>query len=337
MRNVRAVFVSDAHLGCRYAQASALLDFLHESQPVYLYLVGDIIDGWQLRRGWYWNETYSALLERVRELIDEGTKVFYTPGNHDEFLRNHLGRHGGLHLADEFVHTTADRQRVLVMHGDQFDASVRKTKWLSHLGDIAYNALLAVNVVFNMTRRWLGFEYWSLSAAIKRRVKQATCFIGRFEERITSHARDRGCDGVICGHIHTPKISRHNGVGYYNTGDWVESCTALVEHMDGTLELIRRIPGRQTPQPRTAAPSGLVDFPISTSRHRATTEPAHDHLPDQVPGDDSSHDDSAGINSSGDDRPGDDSRGNDGPGRRATGHRPTTSPLEASREQLQNA
>lgn len=245
MQTVRAVFVSDAHLGCRYAQAAALLEFLRESQPEYLYLVGDMIDGWQLRRGWYWTETYSALLQRIRELMREGTQVFYTPGNHDEFLRSYLGRHGGLHLADEFVHTTADLQRVLVIHGDQFDASVRKTRWLSHLGDLAYNVLLGVNVVFNVARRWCGLEYWSLSAAIKRRVKQATCFVGRFEERITSHARELGCDGVICGHIHTPKMARHNGVAYYNTGDWVESCTALIEHRDGTLELVNRPPARR--------------------------------------------------------------------------------------------
>ncbi|MFM8223402.1 MAG: UDP-2,3-diacylglucosamine diphosphatase [Planctomycetaceae bacterium] len=323
MRNVRAVFVSDAHLGCRYAQASALLDFLRESRPEYLYLVGDIIDGWQLRRGWYWNETYSALLDRVRELISEGTSVCYTPGNHDEFLRSHLGEHGGLHLADEFVHTTADRQRVLVIHGDQFDASVRKTRRLSRLGDIAYNALLSVNVLFNTTRRWLGFDYWSLSAAIKRRFKQVTCFIGRFEQRITSHARDRGCDGVICGHIHIPKISRHDGIAYYNTGDWVESCTALVEHLDGSLELIRRPPGQKTPQPRTAAPPGLVEFlETPANRNRASTAPAQQGTTDRNP--------SAHV-------PADHHSAEAGAGRRSPGCRPPTPPIETPREELQNA
>ncbi len=240
MNGVRSVFISDAHLGCKYAHAEALLAFLKNQQPQHLYLVGDIIDGWRLQRGWYWNDTYTYLLKRIVDLMKRGTRVYYTPGNHDEFLRSFIENFGSIQLADEFVHTTADRRKVLVTHGDMFDAAVAHAPWLSKLGDIGYNLLLGINVVFNAVRRRLGFGYWSLSGAIKRKVKQATSYIGNFEDVLTRHALQRGCDGVICGHIHTPKISRVNGIDYYNTGDWVESCTALVEYNDGTFELLHR-------------------------------------------------------------------------------------------------
>ncbi len=240
MRPIRSIFVSDLHLGCKYANASALLSFLKEQQPQYLYLVGDIIDGWRLRRGWYWDDSYSFLIRRVLGMLKTGTIVRYTPGNHDEFLRHFIDSLGSVQIADEFIHHTADGQRVLVTHGDQFDSVVRHARWLTLLGDVGYNALLALNRWFNLARRRCGFGYWSLSASIKRQVKQATNFISDFEDAVTRHAASKGCDAVLCGHIHTPIISQRNGVRYLNSGDWVESCSAIVEYFDGTFELIQR-------------------------------------------------------------------------------------------------
>jgi UDP-2,3-diacylglucosamine pyrophosphatase LpxH len=218
MSSIRSIFVSDVHLGCRYTHAEALLQFLRAHEPEHLYLVGDIIDGWRLQRGWYWTDTYTYLLRHIVGLMKRGTRVYYTPGNHDEFLRYYLHDLGSIQIADELVHVTADGRRLLVMHGDQFDTAVRHAPWLAHLGDTGYNVLLGMNIVFNGVRRRLGMEYWSLSAAVKRRVKQATNFISNFETLITQHAADRDCAGVVCGHIHTPRIASRGGIGYYNTG-----------------------------------------------------------------------------------------------------------------------
>ncbi|MGQ0636963.1 MAG: UDP-2,3-diacylglucosamine diphosphatase [Planctomycetaceae bacterium] len=240
MKTIRSIFISDAHLGCKYTHAEALLAFLKNHQPQYLYIVGDFIDGWRLKKSWYWNDVYTFLLRRIVGMMRRGTRVYYTPGNHDEFLRDFAENFGSVQLADEFVHRTADGREILVTHGDRFDAVVLNHRWLTLLGDTGYNLLLAANVVFNALRRRLGFGYWSLSAAVKRRVKQATSYIGRFEDVVTRYAAQHGCSGVVCGHIHTPAISEVNGVAYYNTGDWVESCTALVEYSDGEFELLYR-------------------------------------------------------------------------------------------------
>lgn len=238
-KRVRTLFLSDTHLGCRYARAETLLEFLNSVKPDRLYLVGDIVDGWRLRKSWYWSDTYTAIVRRILELLDGGTQVFYTPGNHDEFLRQFVRDLGRVTLADEIVHETADGRKLLVIHGDQFDTVVRHARWLSLVGDVGYNFLLWFNGVFNACRQRLGFGYWSLSAYIKHKVKQATSAISRFEDAVARHARDRHCDGVVCGHIHTPAIHHHDDLTYYNTGDWVESCTALVEDWDGELQLIR--------------------------------------------------------------------------------------------------
>ena len=191
MKRVRSLFISDVHLGCKYTHADALLAFLRNHEPRHLYIVGDFIDGWRLRKGWYWCDTYTFLLKRIVDLIKRGTRVYYTPGNHDEFLRDFIDNLGSVQLADEFVHVTVEGRRLLVMHGDKFDACVLHARWLAHLGDLGYNVLLGVNVVFNALRRRLGFGYWSLSQAVKRRVKQATSYIGNFEEVVTRHALDR--------------------------------------------------------------------------------------------------------------------------------------------------
>lgn len=237
-QRVRAIFVSDTHLGCRYARAEALLDILNHHEPDHLYLVGDIIDGSRLRKSWYWQKTYSDIIHRVLELLNRGTQVYYTTGNHDEFLRQFIQDLGEVSLADEFIHLTADNRRLLVIHGDQFDGEVRPARWLSLIGDVGYDLLVWANSVLNTCRQRLGFEYWSLSAYIKHQVKQATSAIVKFEAATVRYARSQHCDGVVCGHIHTPAIREHGELTYYNTGDWVESCTALIEQFDGELQMI---------------------------------------------------------------------------------------------------
>jgi UDP-2,3-diacylglucosamine pyrophosphatase LpxH len=239
-RPIRSIFISDVHLGCKYANAEALLAFLKGQQPEFLYIVGDFIDGWRLKRSWYWNDTYSFLIRRVLKMMKRGTQVFYTPGNHDEFLRRFLSTLGSVRITDEVIHVTADRRRLLVLHGDQFDVVVRHARWLSLLGDYGYDGLLVLNRIYNSWRRRLGFGYWSLSAFVKQRVKQATTFVSNFEDVATKYAASKGCQGVVCGHIHTPAHRERNGIAYYNTGDWMENCTALVEYQDGTFEVIHR-------------------------------------------------------------------------------------------------
>ena len=239
-REIRAIFISDVHLGCRYAQSEALLAFLKGKQPEFVYVVGDFVDGWRLKRGWYWDDTYSFIVKRFVNMMKRGAKIVYTPGNHDEFLRSFISNLGSVKIADEVIHETADGRRLLVMHGDQFDVVVRHARWLSLIGDVGYDVLLWINRVFNFLRRSCGFGYWSLSGYIKSRVKKATFFVSNFEEILTRYARSQGCDGVICGHIHTPAMRERNGIMYYNTGDWVENCTALVEYHDGTFEILHR-------------------------------------------------------------------------------------------------
>ena len=235
----RTVWISDTHLGTAGCNAELLHDFLHSIKPDTLYLVGDIIDGWRLKRGWYWPPRHNDIVRRVLKLANKGTRVIYIPGNHDEVLRDFTGlQFGGVEVVQEAIHTTADGKRLLVLHGDEFDGVVLYARWLAFLGDFAYSALLRLNVWFNAVRRRLGLPYWSISAYLKHRVKNAVAFIGRFEEAVAHAARDRGVDGVVCGHIHSAEIRDFDGIVYMNDGDWVESCTALVEHADGRIEII---------------------------------------------------------------------------------------------------
>ena len=216
-----------------------LHDFLHSIKPETLYLVGDIIDGWRLKRGWYWPPRHNDIIRRVLKLANKGTRVVYIPGNHDEALRDYTGlAFGGVEVMQEAIHVTADGKRLLVLHGDEFDGVVLYARWLAFLGDVGYSVLLRMNVWFNALRRQFGLPYWSLSAYIKHRVKNAVAFISRFEEVVAHAARERGVDGVICGHIHSAEIRDFDGVLYMNDGDWVESCTALVEHFDGRIEIL---------------------------------------------------------------------------------------------------
>ena len=235
----RAIFISDIHLGTPGSQARALLDFLRHTESRDLYLVGDVIDGWQLKRRWYWHQTHNDVVQKVLRKARKGTRVTYIAGNHDEALRHFLGlAFGGIDIRDEAVHLTADGQRLLVIHGDLFDAVVQGARWLAHAGDAAYMLSLKVNRWFNHARAKLGLPYWSLSQFLKHRVKNAVSYITKFEEAIANEARRRGFDGVVCGHIHKAEIREIGGVRYCNDGDWVESLTALVELESGELRII---------------------------------------------------------------------------------------------------
>jgi UDP-2,3-diacylglucosamine pyrophosphatase LpxH len=237
--SVRSVFISDVHLGTRGCQAELLLDFIKHMECDTLYLVGDIIDGWKLKSGWYWPQSHNDVLQKILRLARKGVTVVYVPGNHDEAARDYCGIHfGGVIIARDHIHETADGRRFLVTHGDEFDGVVQHARWLAFLGDWSYRTILTLNTVFNLVRRKMGFGYWSLSAYLKVKVKNALQFIENFETAVADEARRRGVDGVICGHIHKAEMRDIQGITYVNDGDWVESCTALVEHMDGRLEIL---------------------------------------------------------------------------------------------------
>ena len=236
---VRTLFMSDIHLGTRGCQALLLLEFLKRYEVETIYLVGDIIDGWRLKSGWYWPQAHNDVVQKLLRRVHKGAKLIYVPGNHDEFMRDYVGHNfGGVEILDTAIHEAADGKRYLVMHGDHFDMVVRHAPWLAYLGDGAYSLALVINTYVNAVRRRLGLAYWSLSAWAKMKVKTAVNHIGRFEELLALEARRRDVQGVICGHIHHAVIHDEFGVRYMNTGDWVESCTALVEHFDGSFEII---------------------------------------------------------------------------------------------------
>jgi UDP-2,3-diacylglucosamine pyrophosphatase LpxH len=235
----RTIWISDTHLGTSGCKAELLLDFLKSTDCETLYLVGDIIDGWQLRKGWYWPPRHNDVVRCVLKKAKHGTRVVYVPGNHDEAFRDYVGLNfGGVELLPEAIHETADGRKLLILHGDEFDGVVLYARWLAFLGDYAYTLLLKLNGVFNGIRRRLGLPYWSMSAEIKKRVKNAVQFISSFEQAVAHAAAELGADGVVCGHIHTAEIRTIGDVTYYNDGDWVESCTALVEHPDGRMEIV---------------------------------------------------------------------------------------------------
>jgi UDP-2,3-diacylglucosamine pyrophosphatase LpxH len=239
MRRHRTIFISDVHLGTRGCKAELLADFLVRNSCETLFLVGDIVDGWRLKRRWYWPDAHNRVIEALLRKIDAGTRVVYVPGNHDEVLRIYCGRSiAGVEVMYEAVHETADGRQLLVLHGDRFDAVIAYAKWLAHLGDGAYTMALHLNEVCHALRRALNLPYWSLSAWLKGKVKNALEYICRFEEAVAREVRARGFDGVVCGHIHHAAIKTIEGVLYVNDGDWVESCTALVEDMRGNLEIL---------------------------------------------------------------------------------------------------
>lgn len=235
----RAIWISDVHLGTSRAQAEALLDFFRSTQSDFLYLVGDIVDNWALKKTWLWHQTHNDVIQKILRKARKGTRVVYIPGNHDEQFRDFVGlRFGRLVVKQNDIHIGVDGARYLVMHGDEFDGVVKYAKWLAYLGDSAYEAAMSLNCSVNRVRRKLGLPYWSLSAFLKHRVKKAVEFLSNFEQAMVREARRRGASGVICGHVHTPEMRTIDGIAYFNDGDWVESCSALVEHVDGTFELI---------------------------------------------------------------------------------------------------
>jgi len=236
----KTVWISDTHLGSKGARAGELSRFLKQVRCEKLYLVGDIIDCWRLKSRWYWPAAHNDVVRRILKHASRGTEVIYTPGNHDDAARQfvHMA-FGGVDLKPHTTHTTADGKELFITHGDQYDLIVQHSKWLSVLGSVAYETLLKINRYYNIARRWLGLPYASLSQAIKLKVKRACTFISKFEEILAQEAEKQGMDGVVCGHIHkAEQRTMDNGIEYLNCGDWVESCTALVEHRDGTLEII---------------------------------------------------------------------------------------------------
>ena len=236
---VRTVWISDIHLGTPGCQAQALLDFLRDTHCETLYLVGDIIDGWQLRRNWYWPQEHNDVVQKILRKARKGTRVVFVPGNHDEFARKYvLHNFGGVDVVEDCVHTLADGRRLWVTHGDLFDGVIQCAKWLAYAGDMAYEFILKVNRRFNVLRAHLGLPYWSLSKYLKLKVKRAVSYVSDFETAVAHEARRRGLDGVVCGHIHHAEMRQIEGVLYCNDGDWVESLTALVEHHDGRLEIL---------------------------------------------------------------------------------------------------
>ena len=240
IKSLRTLFISDIHLGTRGAQADLLLDFIKHHEAETIYLVGDIVDAWRLKKNWYWPQKHNDVVQKLLRQSRKGVRLVYIPGNHDEFMREYVGTHfGGVEVMQDTVHEAADGKRYVVMHGDEFDVVVRYAKWLALLGDWAYVTLLSMNSIVNRVRRRLGFSYWSLSAWAKLKVKNAVNFIGDFQEALAGEAKRRGADGVICGHIHHAVLQDMNGVRYMNCGDWVESCTALAENFDGSFEIIQ--------------------------------------------------------------------------------------------------
>jgi UDP-2,3-diacylglucosamine pyrophosphatase LpxH len=253
----RTAFISDIHLGTRGCQAELLLEFIRELECETLYLVGDIVDGWKMKSGWFWPQAHNDVVQKILRMARKGVRVVYVPGNHDDRIRDFCGVHfGGVVVARDAIHEAADGRRYLVTHGDEFDGVVQHAKWLAFLGDYSYRAVLALNTHFNRLRHVLGLGYWSLSAFLKQRVKNAVAFIDKFEGAMAEEARRRGVQGVICGHIHKAEMREIEGVLYLNDGDWVESCTAIVEGFDGTMRIVDWLTARKA---LLAAPLPLAE------------------------------------------------------------------------------
>jgi len=258
MNYYRTGWISDVHLGTRGSNAAALLGFLRDSEFETLYLVGDLIDIWALRRGIFWPQEHNDVIQKLLRKSRKGTEIIYIIGNHDEFLSRFHGHYGGVTLQKNAIHLTADGRRLLIIHGHELDTVVQNLGWLAHVGDIGYSLLMRCNGLVNFGRRALGLGPWSLSAYVKAEVKNVVGFIGKFEEAVVRYARDFDVDAVLCGHIHTATVRDIQGITYYNTGDWVESCTAIVERYDGQLELIKYSDQATAPHEEDAEPEKTV-------------------------------------------------------------------------------
>ena len=238
-RRFRAIWISDVHLGFKGCKADYLLDFLKHTESEYLYLVGDIVDIWSMKKSVYWPQAHNNVLRKILSKAKKGTKVVYIPGNHDELFRDHVGNQfGNIEIKKEDIHLNKNGFRFLILHGDEFDSAVKCNKILEIIGNQAYEVILELNRIVNYIRRKFGFPYWSLSSYLKHKVKNAVEYINRFESAVAREAHRRRVDGLICGHIHKSNLRDINGVRYCNTGDWVESCTALVEHRSGEMEIL---------------------------------------------------------------------------------------------------
>lgn len=244
---IRTLFFSDVHLGSKHAKASELLEFLKKIHgiPEKIYIIGDFIDGWKIKSNWCWNDKCNLVIRKLLSFVKKGSQIYYVAGNHDEFLRCFLQdfddlSFGSIHLSDEFIHETADNRKLLIVHGDKFDVSIKYARWLCFLGDIGYELLLGVNTLVDWIRKSFGVrKYWSLSKSVKQQVKKAVNYVGDFEIFLMRYCREKECEGVVCGHIHTANIKQMGSYTYYNTGDWVESMTSIVEYSDGRIELIQ--------------------------------------------------------------------------------------------------
>lgn len=259
---VQTLFISDVHLGTSGCKAEMLLEFLRRYEAQTIYLVGDIIDGWRLKKGWYWPQSHNDVVQKLMRKVRKGAKLIYIPGNHDEFLRDYVGTtFGGIEIHEQIIHEMMDGREFLVIHGDVFDVVVVHARWLALLGDWAYETALKLASVVSFVRRKMGLPYWSLSAWAKLRVKTAINFIGNFEACLVNEARKNGTQGVICGHIHHANDTRIEDIHYINTGDWVESCTAVVEHHDGRIEVVRF--SEVLENERRASPPALSGPPLA--------------------------------------------------------------------------
>jgi UDP-2,3-diacylglucosamine pyrophosphatase LpxH len=276
---VRTVWISDIHLGTPGCQAKALLEFLREVDCDTLYLVGDIVDGWQLRRQWYWPQAHNDVLQKLLRKARKGTRVVFVPGNHDEFARRYLGQNfGGIEVVEDAMHLTADGRRLWIVHGDLFDGVIQCAKWLAYVGDSAYEFVLRLNHRFNSLRARFGLPYWSLSKYLKLKVKRAVSYVGQFEEAVAREAARRGADGVVCGHIHHAEMREIDGILYCNDGDWVESLTALVEHMDGRLEILD-MSGKRAPLASRAREAAPLPVPVGLPQPAAPVLAQMSHEP----------------------------------------------------------
>jgi len=257
MKQYRTGWISDVHLGTRGSKAEALLEFLRAYEFETFYVIGDLIDIWSLRRGIYWPQAHNDVIQKLLRAGRKGTRVIYIPGNHDEFLSGFHGHYGAVEVMPRAIHVTPDGRRLLVIHGHELDAVVQGARWLAFADDLGYSVLLRLNGPVNLFRRLFGLGYWSLSSAVKKSVKSAVNFIGAFEQGLVRFAQEADCDGVVCGHIHTPVIREIDRITYYNTGDWVESTSALLEDHKGNLELITQFEASQG-----AAPNNLIEVEL---------------------------------------------------------------------------
>jgi UDP-2,3-diacylglucosamine pyrophosphatase LpxH len=234
----RTGWVSDAHLGTRGANSGVLLEFLRDYNFDTLYVVGDLIDVWSLRRAIYWPQQHNDVIQKILRKARKGTRVVYIPGNHDDLVSGFCGSYGNIEIRSNDIHVTAAGQRILVIHGHELDTVVQNVKWLAFAGDVGYQFLLSLNPLINFVRRRFGLGYWSLSAYAKQRVKDAVSFIGKFEAAVAHYAERCHVDAVLCGHIHNAAIRQIGEITYYNCGDWVESCSALVEDYAGNISMV---------------------------------------------------------------------------------------------------